>query len=224
MRQSLLEQRSALQGYGSTMGDVHRRRAIADEMWPRTMAILNELSPDLARLVGFPNSGWNLVAVKAVSHALGVLEHRDAVERYMGAPGPHLDAAGLHALVWSSAAPLWSVSYQDALNAAARAVNARIRQKSQSNLNDVELTNDVFSFDPPKADRRRLRFDGPRDHDSWRSRMNGARGLGQACFQGVRNIGSHEEAAWAEQEALEYLAMFSVLMRWVDACDVESVQ
>ena len=54
--------------------------------------------------------------------------------------------------------------------------------------------------------------------------MNGARGMGQACSQGIRNVGNHSEADWSEQEALEYLAAFSILARWIEACVVETVE
>lgn len=222
-RAALVEQRAALQMYWDSGGDWRARQARADQMWPRTRDILRELAPDRLRAVTFGAGHWEIPAISAVNFALGVLDHTDEVAQHLGQQGPHLSAVGLHPWVWASAAPLWGVAHQDAVNAAARAVNARMRKKLGSTLGEADLTNDAFSRDVPKPRRSRLRFPGERD-DTWTSRMNGARGLGQACFQGVRNVASHTEADWSEQEALEYLAMFSVLARWVEECDVEEVE
>lgn len=221
-RASLLEQRQALDRYEITGGDWRARRARADQMWPRTREILRELAPDHLRAITFGVGRWEYRAVTAINFALGVLDHSAEVAQHLGQRGPTLNAAGLHPWVWQSAVPLWGVAHQDAVNAAARAVNARLRQKLGSRLADVELTNEAFGSGDPRPGRARLRFPGVRD-DTWTSRLNGARGLGQACFQGVRNVGSHEDADWSEQEALEYLAMFSVLARWIEECEVEAV-
>ena len=217
MRAALIEQAAALVPYG--VGN-RATRSKAEKLWPRTAQILQRVAPEKVHEIRFGYGYWYLAAQQAINFALGVLDHQEEIAQHLGAKGPVLTAAGLHPWVWQSAAPLWSASHQDAVNAAARAVNTHLRSKVGSPLNEVKLTNEAFSHEDPKAGRKRLRFPGPRD-ESWTSRMNGARGLGQACFQGVRNIGTHEDPDWSEQEALEYLAMFSVLARWIEECGVE---
>lgn len=44
--------------------------------------------------------------------------------------------------------------------------------------------------------------------------------LGQAAVAGLRNIVAHEDVEFAQPEALEYLALLSVLARWIDDSDV----
>ena len=46
--------------------------------------------------------------------------------------------------------------------------------------------------------------------------------LGAGCFEGIRNPAAHEDALiLPERVALEQLAAFSVLARWIDECTVE---
>jgi hypothetical protein len=47
--------------------------------------------------------------------------------------------------------------------------------------------------------------------------------LGAGCFEGIRNPAAHEDGlSLPEQMALEQLAAFSVLARWIDECTVEA--
>ena len=80
----------------------------------------------------------------------------------------------------------------------------------------------VWSDEPPKADRPRLRFPGDRNAKTWQSRQRGARSLAQGCYGGIRNVVAHEHAPdWPPQLALEYLACLSVLARWINEAEVE---
>ena len=47
--------------------------------------------------------------------------------------------------------------------------------------------------------------------------------LGMGCAQGIRNAQAHPSDDLTEQEALEQLAALGVLARWVDECNVVSV-
>jgi len=54
-------------------------------------------------------------------------------------------------------------------------------------------------------------------------RQNGGVQFGAGCFEGLRNPAAHEhELQLPEQVALEQLAAFSVLARWIDECTVET--
>lgn len=43
--------------------------------------------------------------------------------------------------------------------------------------------------------------------------------LAQGAYSGIRNVSAHEAEPWDEQDALEYLAVLSVIARWVDQTD-----
>ena len=70
----------------------------------------------------------------------------------------------------------------------------------------------------------RLRFpdiDRGERPDDWTSAHEGAMHLGMGCVQGIRNPRAHSSEDITEQEALEQLAVLSVLARWVDNCAFE---
>lgn len=61
--------------------------------------------------------------------------------------------------------------------------------------------------------------------DTWRSRQQGAMDFGAGCFQGIRNPAAHQHGLdLSEQLALQQLAAFSLLSRWVDECAVETAR
>ena len=48
--------------------------------------------------------------------------------------------------------------------------------------------------------------------------------FGAGCFEVIRNPAAHQHGlVLTEQVALEQLAAFSLLARWVDECEVETV-
>jgi hypothetical protein len=79
----------------------------------------------------------------------------------------------------------------------------------------------AFSDDPPKPGMPRLRFPGKASTPTWASRSRGARFFAQGCYAGIRNVAAHEHRVdWSDDVALEYLAAFSILARWIDECEV----
>lgn len=108
--------------------------------------------------------------------------------------------------------------------AAARSVNARLQQKlGRHDASESSLVREAFSHSTPSPGHPRLRLLGDdRTSLAWRSRQNGAMDLGAGCFEGIRNPAAHEDAlVLTEQVALEQLAAFSLLARWIDECTVE---
>ena len=82
----------------------------------------------------------------------------------------------------------------------------------------------AFSEDPPKPGDPRLRFIGDMNTPIMRSRIRGARGLGQGCYAGIRNAAAHiANVQWSADEAFEYLVAFSILSRWIEECEVHRV-
>jgi len=162
---------------------------------------------------------WALRAIGV--HTIGA----EARER-MRPDSPDLAADQFHPWVWEAAAPMWEAgSTQEAVNAAARSVNARLRQKlNRHDVSEVALCREAFNLKDPEGGRPRLRFPGDRNTDTWKSRQEGAMNLGAGCYMGIRNPAVHEDGLdLPEQVALEQLAAFSVLARWIDECTVEAV-
>lgn len=133
----------------------------------------------------------------------------------------HLDQ--LDRTVRDAANPHWPYgNYVSAVESAARAVNAALQERVGSQaFSETELINKAFSDKLPGPNDARLRFPGDRSLKTWISRMNGARGLGTACFAGIRNVAAHEHGLDWTRDSFEYLVMFSVFMRWVKECEVE---
>jgi hypothetical protein len=166
---------------------------------------------------------WDLNVKPWALRAIGVHELGAEARERMRPDSPDLPADRLHPWVWEAAAPLWEAgSTQEAVHAAARSVNARLQQKlGRRDRADASLCREAFSLNEPAPGRPRLRFPGDRTSDTWRSRQQGAMDFGAGCFEGIRNPVAHEhDLDLPEQIALEQLAAFSVLARWIDECEV----
>lgn len=169
---------------------------------------------------------WKIVRPHTL-RAIGIHEFGEEARRRMRPDSPDLAADQLHPWVWEAAAPLWYAgSRPAAVHAAARSVNARMQQKrGHHNKSDAALCREFFSLDESAPGRPRLRFRGyTRTAETWRSRQQGAMDFGAGCFEGIRNPVAHEHGLdLSEQVALEQLAAFSLLARWIDECAVETV-
>jgi len=168
---------------------------------------------------------WDLNVKPWALRAIGVHQLGAEARERMKPDSPDLVADQLHPWVWEAAAPLWYAgSTQAAVLAAAQSVNARLQQKlSRHDSSDAALCRESFSRNDPVTGQPRLRFPGDRESDTWRSRQNGGVQFGAGCFEGLRNPAAHEhELDLSEQIALEQLAAFSVLARWIGECTVET--
>jgi hypothetical protein len=85
-----------------------------------------------------------------------------------------------------------------------------------STLSDRKLVQQVFAPTQPTQGQSRLHLLGDPADESWQSRQQGLHLVAQGAFAGIRNIATHENAAWTEHEALEHLAVLSVVARWAD--------
>ena len=153
--------------------------------------------------------------------ALGILDSKDAWAENLSPDAPTLRADQFHPWVWASARTLWeSKHYRSAVEAATNAVNAFTQTKvDRLDISGTELMNSVFA-EKPKPGQNVLRFAGnPTDETVKNHRA--LRPFAEGCFAGIRNPATHEHGDdWGEQKALEYLAAFSILARWIDECDV----
>lgn len=192
---------------------VHPVAIIAGRIAPSEAAIISRMA-----LTGT----WALV-VDACDRLIGNLESAGAVAAILRPQGPQLAAAGLHRGVWNTAATLWDGGHRrEAVQTAATYVDTAIQAKAgRSDVSGTKLAGEVFSLEPPKAGRPRLRF---RDFDEgsldWISAHEGAQGLARGCASGIRNLVTHSLDQPSEQVALEYLATLSALARWVDRMEV----
>lgn len=219
----------------------HIEAAVADAGtpwpdWPQDLAvdlvrarqIVEAYAPYiLSELDQYDTSGlayWQLVR-QGVTEALGQAKSADEIAAFRRPTSPSVAGEALHPWVWEPAAPLWAAeAHQDAVLTAARTVNRRLQQKlGRHDIGELDLC--MQSFDPkaPTEGKPRLRFEGDRDTPTWKARQDGAKYLAAGAFLGIRNLAAHEEkVTWSQQEALEYLATFSVVARWIEECTVES--
>lgn len=147
-------------------------------------------------------------------------------DAFLRPPFPALTADALHPWVYEPASPLWAAgAHQDAVLAAARTVNRRLQQRlDRHDIGETDLAMQSFDMKAPAPGKPRLRFPGDRTTPTWKARQDGAKYLAAGAFLGIRNVAAHEDDAdWTERQALEHLAIFSVLARWIEECSVESV-
>jgi hypothetical protein len=221
--------RETLSPYGS-------KRQLADKLIsldPVMRDLMNAAQPNLGNYQEAGSGGWsyyaadywfNLVRYR-VLQAIGIHELGEEAKQRMQPDSPDLVADQLHPWVWEAAAPMWRAgSAQEAVHAAARSVNARLQQKlGRHDVADAKLCREAFSLSEPAPGQPRLRFPGDGTSETWRSRQNGGIQFGAGCFEGIRNITAHvDRLNLPDQIALEQLAAFSVLARWIDECKVEA--
>jgi uncharacterized protein (TIGR02391 family) len=207
---------------GTGLGDpqlqreMHRLEGTAKKIMRSIDPELADFNPDLI--------GGQHEAIKRATIAVGLLDDGDDLERALTPDAPTMPADQLHPWVWDAARTFWQAGqYQEAVNVASRAVVAHTQQKTgRTDLADDDLMREVFSLNAPTPQNPRLRFRGDRQKPTWVSRQRGALGFATGCFAGIRNVTMHEHALeLPEQTALEYLASFSVLARWIDECETE---
>lgn len=138
-------------------------------------------------------------------------------------PGPALAAKTLHPWVWDAARPHWESDNHDAaVWAAAINVNTQLKAKAERpDLGESKLVQAAFGTSPPEPGKVRLRLCDEANPDLFKDRHVGAITLGQGLFSGVRNPLNHVGADdLTEQEALETLAAWSLLARWITQAEV----
>ncbi|MBB0990778.1 restriction endonuclease [Dietzia sp. SLG510A3-30A2] len=167
---------------------------------------------------------WS-VHYEASIRAREALIRAEEVRENLGENAPELSAAELHPWIWEGAKSLWqSGHYREAVGGAIRKLNAETQNKvSRRDVSETNLFKLAFSMDQPKADAARLRRMKDDSSDTYKSVQRGAMALAEGVFAGIRNPLSHEvDQELSEQEALEYLAVLSVLASWVDQSYVEA--
>ncbi|MFI6941978.1 TIGR02391 family protein [Streptomyces sp. NPDC050418] len=161
---------------------------------------------------------------EAAQRADAALQRDAEIRERLGDDAPQLSAATMHPWVWSGARSLWqSGHFREAVTAAAKKVNAETQNKvGRRDTSETPLFQSAFSKDDPKPGQPRLRLMPNDGSDTFKSLQRGAAAFAEGCFAGIRNPNSHEDGLpeLAENVALEQLAAFSVLARWVDTADL----
>jgi hypothetical protein len=185
---------------------------------PTVKEILKRLDPDLIADVTDPLAMGGLSKVRvAIDQALGILRDRDDWKTMLDPDAPSYVADQFHSDIWTAASAIWDTGhYRVAVQQAAVSLSAHIAAKAGSSLTERELVQLVFApADPPKG-QTRLHLPGDKASKTWRSRQDGLHLLAQGAFAGIRNVATHTSDEWTEQEALENLAVLSVVARWSD--------
>lgn len=145
-----------------------------------------------------------------------------------GDPRPFVEAEALHPWVWEAARPHWTSGNHDAaVWAAAINVNSRLQRKvNRRDIGEGQLVRESFSPDRPKPGMPRLRLCDPSNGKTFQDMHAGAGNFGQGLYSAIRNVISHvepEEHSYRDAEAIEALAAFSLLARWIDRAELETI-
>jgi uncharacterized protein (TIGR02391 family) len=218
---ALCEQYEAASG---PAGDYNRAtmKPIGDKIdyeVPTVQRIIGELDQSLLP-EGFGTAwltGGLSETTKATRRALAVVRDREEWKVNLAPDSPSLIADELHPNIWEAAAKIWETGeYKHAAQAACTSLSDHIKKKAGSVLNDRDLVAQVFKAEQPTPSQSRLHFRGDPADKNWQSRQQGLHLVAQGAFAGIRNIATHDKTAWTEHEALEHLAVLSVVARWAD--------
>lgn len=152
------------------------------------------------------------------------LRRQEEIRKNLGDDAPELSAANLHSWIWDGASSLWrSGHYREAVEGAIRKLNAETQNKlGRRDVGETDLFNQAFSEQAPAAGKPRLYRMKNDGSSTFKSVQRGARMFAEGVFAGIRNPLAHEaDQEMSEQQALEYLAVLSVLARWVDESTLE---
>ncbi len=161
---------------------------------------------------------------EAALRAIAQLERQDELQEKLGDNAPTLDAGRMHPWAWEGARSLWQSGHlREAVRAASVKVNAETQNKlGRRDASETDLFRQAYSQDDPKPGQPRLR---PPDDDGGRTALGLRRGimaLAEGCYAALRNPASHDVLSeLPETEALEQLAAFSLLARFVDRSEVK---
>jgi hypothetical protein len=186
--------------------------------------ILHRVIPDWRTSVAMDQANRWIQHREAAQRAIAQLQRMEEVREKLGDSAPSLNASTLHPWVWEAARSLWqSGHYRQAVGQAAAKINAEAQNKAGSRKrSETDLFNIVFSADrEPKADNPRFLLPGDDGGKTADSVRRGVRSFAEGCYAALRNPISHDpDVEVEEHEALEQLAAFSILARWIDSSTV----
>lgn len=156
-----------------------------------------------------------------------LIQRGEELSQHLGTDAPDMDASNLHPWAWERSKSLWhSGHYHEAVMEAAKTINHEAQKKlGRRDLSERKLFNDAFSTNPAKPGAPKLRLAKNDGGDTYANLHQGARAFAEGLYAGIRNPGMHqpqENHGGQQQLALEQLAAFSLLARWIDQAEVET--
>lgn len=215
-------------GYITTTSYAACGRARAIELAERVRAVLDALYTDW-KTENAPTKQFEFRPERDASmRLLARIASHEEIRDMLGAraTSPQLAANAMHDAVWGAAETQWATGHRhEAVLAAAKAVNSLLQQKlNRRDVSEAKLVREAFSEKPPAIRRSRLRFPTISDEQARDSRRQGAMDFGAGCFAAIRNPVGHlpnDQVELSEQDALERLAAFSLMARWIDEASIE---
>ncbi|MEV4709671.1 TIGR02391 family protein [Actinoplanes sp. NPDC049316] len=162
--------------------------------------------------------------LNAADYAIARLEGL-ALEAEASRP-PTIGAEAMHPTVWGAAKRLWEDGhYRQAVAAACESLVSVVKARTgRRDIPDTSLWQQVFSDKDPQPGMPRLRWPGNSTDQDVISMNGGLRQFAPGVQMTVRNSTAHGIGEIGEQEALERLAVLSLLARWLDECDLVEVR
>ena len=160
------------------------------------------------------------------SRAKAAVQRAVELAENLGDNAPDMDAANLHPWAWENGRSYWNTGhFHQAVMQAAIRVNAETQSKlGRMDVSESTLFNEALSLDAPKEDAPRLRLVRNDGGKTYQNLHRGARSFADGLYTAIRNPGMHrpqESDGGEEQLALEQLAAFSLLARWIDQAEVD---
>lgn len=160
------------------------------------------------------------------SRAKSALQRAAELADRLGDNAPDMGAANLHPWAWENGRSYWITGhYHQAVMQAAIRINAETQAKlARMDVSETALFNEAFSLNDPKLGATRLRLTEDDGSKTYENLHRGARAFAEGLYAAIRNPGMHTPSDGGEEQlALEQLAAFSLLARWVDQADVKTV-
>ena len=229
--------KARLEGYLAICAALAERKKLLNVSWDEGCTEISDKAtleiPTVSRIVKMMDPSWTGPLLppsyspneggRVVLQTLGALRDREEWAVRLAPESPLLQADQLHHIVWQAAFGIWETGeYRIAVEQAAVSISTHIKTRAGSTLTDRKLMQQVFSHEAPKSGQVRLHFPGDPSEESWQSRQQGLHLLAQGAFAGIRNVAAHDQATWVEHEALEHLAVLSVIARWADQTELVS--
>jgi hypothetical protein len=153
------------------------------------------------------------------------IRRRAELAEKLGDDSPDMDASNLHPWAWENGRSYWNTGhYHQAVMQAAIRINAETQAKlGRMDVSEAALFNEAFSLADPKDGAARLRLSANDGGKTYENLHRGARAFADGLYTAIRNPGMHAPTqvdGGQEQLALEQLAAFSLLARWIDQSTV----
>ncbi|QYG95847.1 hypothetical protein HC251_25195 (plasmid) [Iamia sp. SCSIO 61187] len=207
-------QRTVTEAEDEVMRELLVMRAIADEVAPDAHYKLAHHRDDAYH--GFAMARAGVVEV------LAELTTMEDIEAIVGPAGPKLAGSALHPEIWAVSARRWDSGHpDDAVRAASTAIELMLQERlGRHDEGGVGLAAAFAPDDPSERWPMRLRISGLKPGSrTWTSAHEGAVALIRGAFLFVRNLVSHPSPDLTEAEALERLALLSMLARMIESAE-----